>query len=401
MSKKWPIVPLGEILTERQEVPPTDALAKGEIRILAKIAFDDGKIQLRTGTETRTGMILIRPGDLVVSGINAAKGAIAIYEDGIGEPIAATIHYGAYIPNKERVNVWYLWWLLRSRTFRELLFEFVPGGIKTELKARRLLPIPIPLPPVPEQRRIVAWIEELAAKISEAQGLRQKVGEEGGALVSRATASLIDEAGWTIRPLSELLIESPRNGLSPKPEVENGGRPMLRIDAVSSSPTRFVDLTAVKMVEVSDEEAAPFELCPDDVFIVRYNGDINRVAKPGIYKGSAPSPSVYPDKLMRLRPDHSKMIPDFLVFALGSRSVREQVEDLGKTTAGNIGISGTNAKSFRVPVPPLPEQHRIVFELDKLQARVDSLKRFQAETTAELDAMLPSILDTAFKGELL
>ena len=165
MSNSWPMVPLGEILTERQEVPPADGLAKGEIRILAKIAFDDGKIQLRTGTETRTGMILVRPGDLVVSGINAAKGAIAIYEDGNSEPIAATIHYGAYIPNRERAEVRYLWWLLRSGTFRDLLFEFVPGGIKTELKARRFLPIPIPLPPLPEQRRIVARIGELAPKI--------------------------------------------------------------------------------------------------------------------------------------------------------------------------------------------------------------------------------------------
>jgi type I restriction enzyme S subunit len=103
---------------------------------------------------------------------------------------------------------------------------------------------------------------------------------------------------------------------------------------------------------------------------------------------------------MRLRPDLSKMSPDFLVFALNARSVREQVEELGKTTAGNIGISAANAKSFVVPVPPLPEQRRIVAELDSLQAEVDAAKHLQAETTAKLDALLPSILDRAFKGQL-
>jgi type I restriction enzyme, S subunit len=46
------------------------------------------------------------------------------------------------------------------------------------------------------------------------------------------------------------------------------------------------------------------------------------------------------------------------------------------------------------------EQRRIVAELDALQAEVDALKRLQAETAAELDALLPSILDRAFKGEL-
>ena len=48
----------------------------------------------------------------------------------------------------------------------------------------------------------------------------------------------------------------------------------------------------------------------------------------------------------------------------------------------------------------LSERRRIVAELDALQAEVDALKRLQAETAAELDAVLPAILDRAFKGEL-
>jgi type I restriction enzyme S subunit len=175
---------------------------------------------------------------------------------------------------------------------------------------------------------------------------------------------------------------------------------MLRINAVSSSPTRFVDLTAAKQVDVSDEEAQPFVLQHDDVFIVRYNGDINRVAKPAIFKTTGECRIVFPDKLMRLRPDRSKMSRDFLVFALNARSVRDQIEEIGKTTAGNIGVSGGNAKSFVIPVPPLPDQRRIVTELDALQAEVDALTRLQTETAAELDALLPSILDKAFKGQL-
>ena len=53
-----------------------------------------------------------------------------------------------------------------------------------------------------------------------------------------------------------------------------------------------------------------------------------------------------------------------------------------------------------MPFPSLAEQHRIVAELDALQAEVDRLKALQAETAAELDALLPSLLDRAFKGEL-
>lgn len=251
-----------------------------------------------------------------------------------------------------------------------------------------------------EQQHIVARVDELAAKITEARTLRYQAAVEAEALVFRTTASLLDDAGWQTLPLAKILAESPRNGLSPKPEVQSGGRPMLRINAVSSSPTRYVDLTATKQVDVPDVEAAPFLLRDEDVFIVRYNGDINRVAKPAIYKGQGDCRVVFPDKLMRLRPDRVKMLPDFLVFALNARSVRAQIEDLGKTTAGNIGVSGSDAKEFVVPIPPLTEQRRIVAELDALQAVVETLKRLQAETAAELDALLPSILDRAFKGEL-
>ena len=48
----------------------------------------------------------------------------------------------------------------------------------------------------------------------------------------------------------------------------------------------------------------------------------------------------------------------------------------------------------------LTAQRRIVAELDALQAEVDALKRLQAETAQELDALLPAIMDLAFKGEL-
>ena len=60
----------------------------------------------------------------------------------------------------------------------------------------------------------------------------------------------------------------------------------------------------------------------------------------------------------------------------------------------------SNIRAFKSPIPPLLEQRRIVAYLDDLQARVDALKRLQAETAAELDALLPSVLDKAFRGEL-
>jgi len=401
MQTTWPLVPLGRVLKQRKEVPSEGELARGDIHVVSKIGFNDGLIYLRADAETKTDMILVRPGDLVVSGINAAKGAIAIYGATNTLPIAATIHYASYIPDRKLVDVHYLWWLLRSRTFRDILLEYVPGGIKTELRSQRLLPVPVPLPPLAEQQRIVARIDALASRIEDARRLRREAEEETQSLLQRSMEQRIDGGGWPVEELGGLLADNPRNGLGPQAVVQEGGRAMLRINAVSSSPTRFVDESAYKLVDVPEAIASGYTLVHDDVLIVRYNGDMHRVAKAAIYKqASVARPVIYPDKLMRLRPNCTRLDPDYLVYAMSSPMVRSQIEELGKTTAGQIGISGGNAKAFRIAVPPVPEQHCIVAYLDGLQAKVDALKRLQEETRQELAALLPSVLDRAFKGEL-
>jgi type I restriction enzyme S subunit len=309
--------------------------------------------------------------------------------------------FPTFTPTSQKLEPRWFHWLTKRPSFWDQCDEKSRGTSgKNRIKPERFLEIEIPLPPLAEQRRIVARIEALAAKIEEARGLRQQTDEETGVLATRACSQILDNPRWEFKRLEFVLAETPRNGLSPQRETETNGRPMLRINAVSSTPSRFVDLSAYKNVEVSEGVASPFVLQHDDVFIVRYNGDINRVAKAAIFKGEEDTKVVYPDKLMRLRTDIKKMLPDFLVFALGSRTVRKQIEELGKTTAGQIGVSGADAKSFVVPVPPVEEQRRIVTYLDRLQAKVDALKKLQAETAAELTALLPSILDKAFKGEL-
>lgn len=403
MSKGWPKVRLGEVLQPASRDEVVDA-AK-EYRLLGVRLDGQGPFlrEIVTGGQiSATKLFRVAKGDFIYSRLFACRGAFGVVGEGL-DGCYVSGEFPTFVPVPYRVDVQYLRYWFRLPTVIARVDEDCSGSTpltRNRFKEQFFVELEIPLPPLAEQRRVVARIEELAAQIQEARELRRQAVGEADTLVNRATTSLLDDAGWKSEPLGQLLAESPRNGLSPKPEVESGGRPMLRINAVSSSPTRFVDLSAFKNVEVTESEAAPFILKNDDVFIVRYNGDINRVAKPAIFKADDPSDVVFPDKLMRLRPHHTEMLPDFLVVALNARKVREQIEEIGKTTAGNIGVSGANAKSFIVPVPPLPDQRRIVAELDALQVQVDALKRLQAETAAELDALLPAILDRAFKGEL-
>ena len=67
---------------------------------------------------------------------------------------------------------------------------------------------------------------------------------------------------------------------------------------------------------------------------------------------------------------------------------------------GQANVNATKLRALPIALPKLAEQRRIVAELDALRAEMDAVKRLQAETATELDALLPSILDKAFKGEL-
>lgn len=396
MKHKWPLTPLGEVLTERCETPREEDLVSGRVRIIEKISFDTGRIQLRSNGSTRTGMILVRPGDLVVSGINVAKGAIAIYDPDATEPIAATIHYGAYIPNPARVDVRFLWWMLRSRFFQELLNEHLPGGIKTELKAKRLLPVPVPLPTVEEQRRIVARIEEIGALIVRAHSLRS----EAVALTKYLVENGIEVK---VRPsqakgtMSDILAMKPRSGPSFMTDRNWSGTPVLMPSAVSGFG---IDLSKIEYGLGTEQIRPEDRLEVGDILIARGNKR-EQVGNAGVVPEEAKG-WVAANLLMRTQVIKSKADPYFVVYWLRSPTMRRIVSNAMSGTSPNIQKIN-QAKILEFPFPThlcVDAQRHLVAELDALQAHVDHLKTLHVETAAELDALLPSILDRAFKGEL-
>lgn len=398
----WPRVKLGQVLHIDLNPVPVDAITL--YPMVGVLSFGRGLFDrepIENGKTSYRQFYRLKADHIVMSQLFGWEGALALSTEKFAGKFLSP-QFPTFLCDENQLDRNYLGWVMRRPSFWEDLGSRASGmgDRRRTLNPEALFACEIPLPLLLEQRRIVARIEALVEKAEEARVLRGQSALELELLLARASSQILDDSCWAHELLETVLAEPPRNGLSPQPEVESNGRPMLRINAVSSSPSRHIDLSAYKSVEVPDDVAKPFVLQEDDVFIVRYNGDIHRVAKAAIFKGENKTMVVYPDKLMRLRTDRRKMLPDFLVYALGSRRVRVQVEELGKTTAGQIGVSGADAKAFEIPVPPLDDQRRIVEYLDGLQAKVDALKKMQAETAAELAAFLPSILDKAFKGEL-
>lgn len=393
----WPMVALGSILVPRLEPPDMGQLAEGKIPIVSKIGFDKGNLEFRRESATKTGMILIRPGDLVLSGINASKGAIAIYTPARDENAAATIHYSAYFVNPNKADKRYLWWYLRSDVFRDVLLRAMPGGIKTEIKPSRFTPITIPLPPLAEQKRIVARVEALAGRIEEARGLRKQAAEEAEALGDRILAGIIDsgsaKATWKRGPVSKYVSVNPtRRDTVVAADTVISFIPMAAVDAASGQIT---GATPRPFGEVSKGYTVFSE---GDVIFARITPCMQN-GKSAVARGLHGGIGVGSTEFHILRPG-----PDieaaFLHAIVRQGTFREAAASHFKGTAGQQRVPSTFFQSTTIPVPPLPEQRRIVAYLDGLQAKVDAVKALQAQTAVELDALLPSILQKAFRGEL-
>ena len=156
-------VKISSFLKERKiKLKPQVANCSGLQRI-EKIDFS-GKIYL-SPVQTNTDMILVKSGDLVISGINVEKGALAIYTG--EEDVLASIHYSAYEFDAEKIDIDYLKWFLKSNIFRKLLLKQTGSGIKKEIKAKHLLPIEIQLPSLKQQHEIVQQIQGVANYIEE------------------------------------------------------------------------------------------------------------------------------------------------------------------------------------------------------------------------------------------
>jgi type I restriction enzyme S subunit len=85
---------------------------------------------------------------------------------------------------------------------------------------------------------------------------------------------------------------------------------------------------------------------------------------------------------------------------LRSPFFRDRLFPSATGTANQANIGNGDIERISFAPPSLSEQQQIVVELDVLQAKIEQLKHLQEETSKELEAMLPSVLDKAFKGEL-
>ncbi|MGH3774866.1 MAG: restriction endonuclease subunit S [Pseudonocardiaceae bacterium] len=202
-------------------------------------------------------------------------------------------------------------------------------------------------------------------------------------------------AGWEWTTLGDI-AESVKNGIYiSRPGAMPDGVPILRINAVRPAELRLDEIRySGKSVENLQSESALLE--PGDLLFTRYSGSRDYVGVCAITPNNV-GPLTYPDKLIRVR--MKEVVPRYVMFAFSSPSVRSTVESSLRTTAGQVGISGTNLKAVRIPLAPLAEQRRIVALLDEQLPHLEVGARSLEGVGGAVSVLWNAVLDGIYRAK--
>ena len=395
MSKPWPKVRLGEVLRHRKESITIDDLTnykrpRVQLHVQGIVLRDEVPGAL---IKTKTQQVC-RAGEFLVAEIDAKVGGFGIVPESLDGSIVSS-HYFLFVTDETKLDRRYLGFFLRTPAFREQVAA--QGSTNyAAIRPSQVLGYEMPLPPLAEQRRVVARIEELAAQIHEARTLRQQAAEEAEALLLNQVEVAFSQLEACHKPrafgsFDPHVTSGPRNWAK---HYEESGARFYRAQDVGPHG-RILEDSKVFISPPLGEQGRSAMLRRGDLMLVITGATVGRAT---VYREGL-EPGFVSQHVAICRLPQDEVEPEFALWGL--RGPNGQAKLLAQRYGqGKPGLNLSNVRSLSLPFPPLPVQRRIVAELDVLQAEVDALKRLQVETAAELHALLPAILDRAFKGEL-
>jgi type I restriction enzyme S subunit len=393
------MVPLGEVLTKSEEwieIQPDRQYQQVTVRLWgAGVVLRNEVSGAEIAGQRR---LVVRSGQFIVSRIDARNGAFGLVPDALDGAVVSN-DFPCFNVDHERIIPRFLEWMSKTQDFIELCRAASEGTTnRVRLKIDRFLATEVPLPPLTEQRRIVARIEELAALIEEARALRVKTRGEAKALIGSVKNKVFDEKfrsmwpGVALGEIAEIV-----SGVTLGRKL-NGATILLPYLRVANVQDGYLDLREVKEVEIYESEKEKWLLRPGDILLTE-GGDWDKLGRGTVWHGEIPH-CIHQNHIFRLRVDPNEFDPEYLSHLISSSYGKTYFQAASKQTTNLATINRRQLNAFTVFHPALSEQRRIIAYLDGLQAQVDELTAAQEAAQAELEALLPAVLDKAFRGEL-
>ncbi len=364
----------------------------------------------RTREEVRSG-VYFRDGDLLLAKITPC---LENGKQGIARGIPGGWGYATtevYPIHGTSVLTEYLAYYLRHQPVRNHLVDRMEGSTGRQRLPKSVVEnLPIPLPPLPEQRAIAHVLstvqrarEATEAVIAATRELKRSlmrhlftygpvpVDQVAGVRLKETEIGLVPE-DWKLETLRTLLREPLRNGHSAREATSSEGVRTLTLTAVTKNSFSILN-TKITVADAS--RVRDLWLSPGDILVERANTK-ELVGLAALYEGPTGF-AIFPDLMVRVRVDRARILEPFLTAYLVSSSCRAYFQRSARGTAGNMPkIDHGTIEGTTVPVPSLDEQESVRFAL----TTVDRKLAAEVARRAALDDLFRTTLYNLMSGTL-
>ncbi len=242
----------------------------------------------------------------------------------------------------------------------------------------------IPLPPLAVQQEIVAEIEGY-----------QKVINGARAVLDHYRPHIPIHPDWPMVVLSEVIESKPKNGYSGKPVDRVTDIKVLSLSATTSGT---LDLSKSKYLDEEIPLNAPCRCRNGDIYLQRGN-TAELVGTAALYEVDDAN-YIYPDLMIRVRADETKIITRYLLAALKSQPVRDFLTRNAVGAAGSMPkINQGIVERVPIPLPPLATQQAIVAEIEAEQALVAANRELITRFEQKIQTTLARVWGEALEEE--
>lgn len=298
------------------------------------------------------------------------------------------------IPKYDNLDVRYLFRWLQS--IADVIEGEGTGATVKGVKLPFIKSLQLPLPPVPEQKRIVAILDEAFAGIETAIANTEKNLANARELFESYLNSVFSQRGegWQEKDFGE--IADFKNGLN---FTRNSKGELVRIVGVKDFKSNYwVPVDELATVQVDGQLNENYELREKDILIVRSNGNKQLIGR-CLLIGTIQEKTSYSGFTIRARMTTNEVMPEFLAHFLKADQVREELIKSG----GGTNISSLNQKALAsLPVwfPTREQQADIVKEIIEINSETQHLESIYQQKLTALAELKQSLLQKAFSGEL-
>lgn len=371
---------------------------EGYIRLLQ--IRDFGKKPVPTYIPNNGKLRTCEKDDILIARYGASIGRIVTGEEGAYNVALAKVN----IP--EVMNKNFVKWLLKSHIFQNKIVSFQrtaqSGFNKDDLSG-----IKVPLPPLAEQQRIVAKLDELFGHLDSLKTRLNHIPQilknfRQAVLTQAVTGKLTEEwrVGKKLEEWEEVELETIAKVVDPQPShrtppIHEDGIPYVSIKDVNKKGEVILENARPVSKEVLAEHIKRYDLQEGDFGF----GKIGTLGKPFLLPMFPERKYTLSANIILIQP-RSKGNPKFLYYYLNSSIIEQKLrEGTNSTSQPAFGIK--KARKFPTPNPSPEEQTEIVKRVEHLFAKADVIETQYQTLKTKIDSLPQAILAKAFKGELV